>query len=124
MNNKAPLYVIVAIAVGYVLISALPVQLSMYADERQLLSSQPPGQFEDKSPEPEGGILGTSNSTINDSLGIKEDNSSLTHLKNPELDVTGHPDRTVIDYMSMYKWWLLDLVIAFAVYFTAKKIFF
>ena len=123
MNNKASLYVMVAIAVGYVLISALPAQLSMYTDQRQLLSNQPPDRLVGEGPDPEGGMLGSSNSTINDFVDANEENSTLTKSQSQESEVTQYNDRTVIDLMSIYKWWILDLTMALTVYFIAKRRF-
>jgi hypothetical protein len=122
MNNKASLYVMVAVAVGYVLISAVPQQLSMYADQRQMLSNQPPDIAPGENPEPEGGILGTSNSTSND---IESNNiTSGMKLQEQVSRVPTAQDRPVNDFMSIYKWWIIDLTIALAVYFTARRRFF
>lgn len=119
MNNKAPIYVVLAVAVGYFLISALPQQVSLYTDQRQMLSSQPPGRLIE--PEPEGGILGTSNSSSNDYITTEPGNFTTSKLQGQESDLVDINERSLIDFMSVYKWWVIDLAVALAVYFVAKR---
>ena len=119
MNNKASIYVVLAVAVGYLLISALPQQVSLYTDQRQMLSSQPPGRVTE--PEPNGGILGASNSSSSDYIPSKSDNFTINKLQGQEPELVDINERSLTDFMSVYKWWVIDLAVALAVYFVAKR---
>jgi len=95
MNNKIMAYMVVAVAVGYLLVSAIPEQVSMFAEPQEMLRL---GEAPEKSEDP---ML---------SSGAEED--ELVTL-----------DSGLASTLNLYKWWAIDLAIAFSVYFIAKRRF-
>jgi hypothetical protein len=93
MNTKVVAYMFAAIAMGFVLISAVPERVSMLAAPTQMLRTDEP-TLESGEPilsaEPELGTL---------------ENNGFTGLQD------------------LYTWWAIDLVIAFSVYWVAKRRF-
>jgi hypothetical protein len=94
MNTKVMAYMVAAIAVGFFLISAVPDRLSMLVAPTEILRS-------DGTPEESGeNIL----STESGELGQLEE-QGFTSL------------------IDLYKWWAIDLIIAFSVYLVARRVF-
>jgi len=96
MNAKIMAYMVVAVAVGYLLISAVPEQVSMLAGPQEMLRAG-------EAPEESGGSI-LASGTEGGELGTLEDHGFMSTL-------------------DMYKWWAIDLLIAFSVYWVARRRF-
>jgi hypothetical protein len=95
MNTKIMAYMVAAVAVGYLLISAVPEQVSMFAAPQQMLRVG-------EAPESSGGLL--SSGTEESELGALQDHG----FTNP---------------LDLYMWWAVDLIVAFSVYWVARRRF-
>jgi hypothetical protein len=105
MTNKSLIYVVLAVTVGYMLVSAVPHQVSMYMSPQQMLKSD--DQLE-STPSTEDGVLSSQELTPNISGGGSErirDTSFLEMTKLPELMI----------------WWTLDILVALTIYWVAKR---
>lgn len=105
MTNKSLIYVVLAVTVGYMLVSAVPHQVSMYMSPQQTLKSE--AQLESM-PSTEDGVLSSQELTPDISGGGSErirDISFLEMTKLPELMI----------------WWTLDILVALTIYWVAKR---
>lgn len=96
MNAKIMAYMVVAVAVGYLLVSAVPEQVSMLAGPQEMLRAG-------EAPEESGGPI-VASGTEEGELGDLEDHGFMS-------------------LFGLYKWWAIDLVIAFSVYWVARRRF-
>ena len=104
MNGKTMAYMVMAVAVGYLLIAAVPEQMAMYAAPKELLRTG------------EGPLL---------TQGGEPESGNLTSQGAPEGEVGGENTQTLGVRVSfdMYWWWAADLLVAFSVYWVAKRRF-
>ena len=93
MNARIVAYMVVAVAAGFLLVSAVPEQVSMLAAPQETLRVG-------EAPEPEGPML--SSGTEEGELGAPQD-SGLTGM------------------WDLYRWWAVDLVVAFSAYWLARR---
>lgn len=116
MNNRVTVYTVLAVMVGYLLISAVPGQVERYVAPRPVM-------------------LAGSEETLNErtfdageSLNATEDAQAFT-LGEQEIEVLSGEidgpiigeDRGITSYLDLYKWWVLDLGVAFSVYWLARR---
>jgi hypothetical protein len=113
MNPRSLVHVLVAVAVGYLLISAIPQQVAMYSTPQPVIR---------------GGELSDSRSPDNEEvLSPESSTESLTdnmeELKS--LDINGEPvEPSLIEYTmlgKLVKWWTLDVLIALTIYWVARR---
>jgi hypothetical protein len=113
MNQRALVNVIVAVAVGYLLISAVPQQVEQFAAPQPLIR---------------GGE--TESSEIPDSEGVLSHESEAEPAtedmeKVKPLEINGEPDsQSLIENTrlgSLVKWWTFDIIIAFTIYWVARR---
>jgi len=104
MNGKTMAYMVMAVAVGYLMIAALPEQMAMYAAPKDLLRSE------------EGPLL---------TQGGEPELGNLTSQESSEGEVGGEETQVLGVGVSfdMYRWWAADLVVALSVYWVAKRRF-
>jgi hypothetical protein len=104
MNGKTMAYMVMAVAVGYLLIAAVPERMAMYAAPKELLrTGEAPLLTQGGEPEP----------------------GNLTSQGSSEGEVGGENTQTLgvgVSY-DMYRWWAADLLVAFSVYWLAKRRF-
>jgi len=106
MTQKSLVYVVLAVAVGYLLVSAVPQQVAMYTTppmrsqrgDSELLEMTPKSgdTFSGPDEAPEGMILGTEE--------VREV-SFIEMSRLPEL----------------VKWWTIDILVALTIYWVAKQ---
>ncbi len=103
MNSKTMAYMVMAVAVGYLLIAAVPEQMAMYAAPKDILRTG------------EGPLL---------TQGGEPESGNLT-FQTPEEEVGGENTQALGVGISfdMYRWWAADLVVALSVYWVAKRRF-
>jgi hypothetical protein len=92
MNSKITVYMVVAVALGYLLVSTVPNTL------------MPPRMEELRSPTEDEQILGA---------------KPKMEIQGSETKLLGQP--TIWDSVSQIGFWLVDLLIAFGVYFIARR---
>lgn len=108
MTQKSLVYMMLAIAVGYLLVSTVPQQVSMYTNPQRMTLTGSDSNLEsapklgvDAVPEADG--------SLNDSgleiQGTPDDLSFMELSKLPEL----------------MKWWALDIVLAITIYWIARR---
>jgi hypothetical protein len=108
MTQKSIVYMLVAVAFGYLLVSALPQQVYMYTTPQRMLSS---GDYETPKMEstPESG---------NESFELPEmtqDNSEENARARSFVEMTKLPE--------LIKWWTIDIFLALVTYWIAKRTF-
>jgi hypothetical protein len=118
MNNKATVYTVLAVMVGYLLISAVPGQLERYVAPRpEMLMG--PGETVDERTFGEPG----------ENVNATEDAKAFTLGEQGAEGVSGELDVSVMEgggiasYMDLYTWWALDLGAAFSIYWLARRRF-
>lgn len=120
MNTKSPAIMIIAIAVGYLLISAVPDEVARYTSPRpQLLTEPGPDEHMNITRGPLEIASVEENSTVGE-------DQPLTDLGVPDGEVLGKsgPDREEYGFSSMtgiLKWWIMDLLLAVTIYFFARQ---
>lgn len=118
MDNRVTVYTVLAVMVGYLLISAVPGQVERYVVPRPVMLTGSEETFKERTPEAAG-----------ESLNDTEDAQALTFGEqgvdelSGELDVPIMGDRGIASYMELYKWWALDLGVAFSIYWFARHRF-
>jgi hypothetical protein len=114
MTQKSLVYVVLAVAVGYLLVSAVPQQVTMYASPQPLIRE---GEMTDSgSPNSGDGATVTENSA--EAAAAEEDKSFEMTEDHPThersfLESTRLPE--------LAKWWTLDILIAVSIYWVARR---
>lgn len=108
MTQKSLAYMVLAVAVGYLLVSALPQQLAMYTIPQSTLERSDGNLGVDSIP-PEGDI----ESLDDEKPGIKSFEGTGEHVEPSFWERTRLP--------SLIKWWTVDILIAFVIYWGAKQ---
>ena len=107
MTQKSIVYMLVAVAFGYLLVSALPQQVYMYTNPQRILRS---GGYEPPKMEsiPESG---------NESFELPEmtQDNSEENRKASFVEMAQLPE--------LIKWWTIDIFLALVAYWIAKRIF-
>lgn len=117
MNSRVTVYTVLAVMVGYLLISAVPGQVERYV-------APPPLMF--------AGSKETVNernvSDAGESLNATDEAPMFGLGEEATEELTGEPDgpiilgdRGVVSFLDLYKWWVLDLGVAFSVYWLARR---
>ncbi len=105
MTPKSLVYVVLAVAVGYILVSAVPQQVAMYTTPPQMLERNPLVLGANQT---DTGIMGTSeNSSEMKALGVGDD-----VIRPSFIDSTRLPE--------LMKWWTVDILVALMIYWVAK----
>lgn len=116
MNNRVTVYMVLAVMVGYLLISAVPGQVERYVTPRPVMLTGPGGTMEERTFGEPG-----------ESLNATEDAQALTVGEQGAEELSGElggpvtEEKGVASYLDLYKWWALDLGIAFSVYWLARR---
>ena len=118
MDNRVTVYTVLAVMVGYLLISAVPGQVERYVAPRPVMLTGSEETFKERTPDQAG-----------ESLNATEDAQALTlgeqggEEPSGELDVPVMGDRGITSYIDLYKWWALDLGAAYSIYWFARRRF-
>jgi hypothetical protein len=107
MNGKTVAYMVVAVAVGYLLVASLPEQVAMYAAPTSLKSTQ------------EGILLGGEPESGNLTSPVPSEGKAESLAR---VDEGGGMYEVLIGY-DIYAWWALDLAVALSVYWLARRRF-
>jgi len=110
MNNRVTVYTVLAVTVGYLLISAVPGQVERYMAPHPLM------------------LTGSEETVIERSLNATDDAPVFGLGEQAIEELTGEPDdsdilrdRGVASFLDLYKWWVLDMGVAFSVYWLARR---
>jgi len=106
MNNRVTVYTVLAVMVGYLLISAVPGQVERYVAPSPVMLT---GSEEAGIETGRGGIVESRNAT--DAAPVLGSGEEATEAPTGE---PGGPtilgDRGVASFLDLYKWWVLDLI--------------
>lgn len=111
MTQKSLVYVVLAVAVGYMLVSAVPQQVAMYTTPQNMLSVETDSleigaaSQDDGEAVPELGDMPSDLKTFENQRGGFEEPSFLETSQLPRL----------------MKWWTLDIVVAITIYWVARR---
>ena len=113
MKSKAVVYTVLAVALGYFLISAVPDQMETLQGVRQRggsvesesLSVEVPESTDSKSP-----------SALDESVSILEDSVTVEEIETEKVALGGVRDGAITVGL-----WMTNLMIALAVYFIVKR---
>lgn len=110
MTQKSLVYVVLAVAVGYILVSAVPQQVAMYTTPQQMITRGGEDvEFKTGEVPEHGGTLGEPDSTPD--IGVLGEPEAL---RQPSfLEVSRLPE--------LIKWWTVDVIIAVAIYWFARQ---
>ena len=106
MTQKSIVYMVVAVAFGYLLVSALPQQVSLYTTPQRMLSSD---GYETPKIEstPESG---SESLELPEMTQDSEENRKVSFVEMAQLP-------------ELIKWWTIDIFLALVTYWVAKRIF-
>jgi hypothetical protein len=118
MTQKSLVYVVLAVAVGYILVSAIPQQVAMYATPQSPMLGR--GGVEVSS---SGITVGKDNVTITPDTGSADAAQAASEAKS--LTVQGMPSESSFVELSqlpeLIKWWTLDILVALVIYWVARQ---
>ena len=119
MTQKSLVYMVLAIVVGFTLVSAVPQQIAVYTTPKQMLST---GGVEE-SLSSEGGTITVTpeddSEDITNSTQTTEADEAITSQAQPlefrgsELEQSHLPE--------LLMWWIIDVLIALSIYWVAKQ---
>jgi hypothetical protein len=117
MNNRVTIYTLLAVMVGYLLISAVPGKVERYVAPPPLRLTGSEDTVNERSLGEAGG-----------SLNATEDAQAFGLGEQGVEELSGEPgapiiveDRGIASYLDLYSWWVLDLGVAFSVYWLARR---
>jgi hypothetical protein len=116
MDNRVTVYTVLAVMVGYLLISAVPGQVERYVAPSPVMLTSPEGTLDERT-------LGESG----ESLNVTEDAQALVLGEEGDKELSGGIDVPTLEeggiasYLDLYGWWALDLGVAFSVYWLARR---
>ncbi len=105
-----------AVMVGYLLISAVPGQVERYVAPRPVMLTGSEETYKEDTPGEAG-----------ESLNATEDAQAFTTGEQGVERLSGETDGPVVEdlglssHLDLYKWWVLDLGLAFSIYWLARR---
>jgi hypothetical protein len=113
MNSRSLAHVIVAVAVGYLLISAIPQQVAKYSTPQSVIL---------------GGEISDSRSPDNEEV-LSSESSAESGIDNVEelksFERKGEPvEPSLLEYTrlgELAKWWTFDILVALTIYWVARR---
>jgi len=116
MDNRVTVYTVLAVMVGYMLISAVPGQVERYVAPPPAMLTGSETTFEERT----FGEPGESPNATEDAQAFTLGTQEVEELSG-ETDSPIMGDRGIPSYLYLYKWWALDLGLAFSVYWLARR---
>jgi len=107
MNTRIMAYMVVAVAVGYLLVASLPEQVAMYAAPVSIKNMEDGPLLSEGAPE-------SGNITASATSESEMDQVPKDEVRGAYNELTGY---------NLYGWWALDLVVALSVYWVARRRF-
>ena len=119
MRNRIALYMICAIGVGYLLVSAVPSQVALYTQPRMFAAGSD-GEEMLSGAQPEA-------------LPESDDSANGNRTKSPEFDIGITEDEQLIEspmeprnalgdsLIDLSRWWIIDIFIALFIYYLARR---
>ena len=111
MTPRSLVYVVLAVAVGYILVSAVPQQVAMYTTPKRMFSG-PVTSAENLSEGSDMNVLGT-----------PESSQSTESMKVPGDDSVQAPYVDPVRMLELMKWWTVDILVALSIYWVARRRF-
>jgi hypothetical protein len=116
MNNRVTVYTVLAVMVGYLLISAVPGQVERYVAPRPVMLAGSEDTVDERTFGEPGESLNATEDAQAFALGEEVEDLS-DEIDGPPLG----EDLGIASYLDLYKWWALDLGVAFSVYWLARR---
>ncbi|MFC1802710.1 hypothetical protein ACFL0D_01960 [Thermoproteota archaeon] len=117
MTQKSLAYVVLAVAVGYLLISAIPQQVTMYATPQPLIRE---GEMTDSvSPDSGDGAKVAENGTETATTAEEDKSLSFEVTEDPPSRKRSFLESTRLPELA--KWWTLDIFVALSIYWVARR---
>ena len=116
MNNRVTVYTVLAVMVGYLLISAVPGQVERYVAPSPVMLTGSKETIDERTL----GEAGESMNATEDAQAFALGEQAGEEFSG-EIDVPTLEDRGIASYLDLYKWWVLDLGVAFSVYWLARR---
>jgi hypothetical protein len=116
MDNRVTVYTVLAVMVGYLLISAVPGQVERYVAPPPTMLTGSETTVEERT----FGEPGESLNATEDAQAFTLGEQGVEELSG-EIDSLVMGDRGISNYLDLYKWWALDLGLAFSVYWLARR---
>lgn len=121
MKNRSMVYMVFAIAVGYLLIGAVPGQVETLVSPK-IGSQSDEEMFSDVAPEasePPNMMEGASERAEGEQVkSVEEEPRPSISEDSGELIISGESENLV----GLYKWWAVDFLIAFAIYYASRQL--
>jgi hypothetical protein len=117
MDNRVTVYTVLAVMVGYLLISAVPGQVERYVAPRPVMLTGSETAIEERTFGEPGESLNDTEDVQAFGLGEEKVDDLSGELGGP----VDEEDRGVVSYLGLYKWWALDFGVAFSVYWLARR---
>ncbi len=111
MTQKSLVYMVLAVAVGYMLVSAVPQQLAMYTTPPEMLS------VSEKSFDTESAPL------LDDGEDIQKFGDTPSDLASTEIQ-RGFDEPSFLETSrlpELMKWWIVDIMVALSIYWVARR---
>ncbi len=116
MNSRVTVYTVLAVMVGYLLISAVPGQVERYVAPRPVMLTGSKETIDERTL----GEAGESMNATEDAQAFALE-QEVEELSGEIDDSIIGEDRGIASYPDLYKWWGLDLGVAFSVYWLARR---
>jgi hypothetical protein len=121
MKNRPMIYMVFAIAIGYLLIGAVPGQVESLVSPK-IGSQSNEEMFSDVAPEtsePPNMMEGAGERAEGEQIkSVEEEPSPNISHDSSELIVSGESE----SLLGLYKWWAVDFLIAFVIYYSARQL--
>ena len=117
MNNRVTVYTVLAVMVGYLLISAVPGQVERYVAPPPLMFAGSKETVNERNVSDAGESLNATEEAQAFGLGEQSVEELSGEIDGPIIG----KDRGIASYLDLYKWWVLDLSVAFSVYWLARR---
>jgi hypothetical protein len=117
MNNRVTVYTVLAVMVGYLLISAVPGQVERYVAPSPVMLTGSKETVDERTLGDAGENLNATEDAQAFGLGEPAVEELSGEIDGPLLG----EDRGLASYLDLYKWWAVDLGVAFSVYWLARR---
>lgn len=112
MTQKSLVYMVLAVAVGYILVSAVPQQVAMYTTPQYMLKTSDDTFGIEAVPE------------LGEGEVVPESGDRTTDLNTYEIQEGGFKEPSFLETSrlpELMKWWTLDIVVALSIYWVARR---
>ena len=113
MTQKSLVYMVLAVAVGYILVSAVPQQVAMYSAPQYMQTMSDDTFGIDAVPKLGDGEAVPESGDVPNDLGTTENLRGGGFEEPSFLEISRLPE--------LMKWWTVDIVVALSIYWVARR---